>query len=204
MSTSSVSRTAPAAVPAPDNPTSAVDVSRRGHDAVTPVRTVPAPGGGRRRRNVDLSAVATRLAGERHLWAGLVDFDPLTRYYARIAAEKDWEAWLLTWLPGQGTQWHDHGDSAGSFVVLQGELTERVAVRGEPNGRALTGRDATRLRAGQQRTFGRTYVHHVGNEGFDPAVSLHVYAPRLTVMTTYVVDGTSLHPVQTQQTGVDW
>ncbi len=174
-----------------------------GPAAVTAAGSDLTPSGGRGRSGIDLAAVAARLAGERHLWAGLVDFDPVSRYYARIAAETDWEAWLLTWLPGQGTPWHDHGDSSGSFLVLQGELTERVAVRHEPDGRTV-GHEATRLRAGRQRTFGHTYVHQVGNEGFDPAVSLHVYAPRLTVMTTYAVDGTSLHPASTEQKGVDW
>lgn len=166
-------------------------------------RSTPAP-----RTAVNLAETARRLAGERARWAGLVDFDPISRYYARIAAEPDHEAWLLTWLPGQGTEWHDHGQSAGSFVVLQGQLSERVAdLVGDlvgPDRAPQVGQDVGRLRAGQQRTFGRRYVHHVSNEGPDPAVSLHVYAPRLTEMTTYELIGTSLRPVELQQKGVDW
>ena len=82
---------------------------------------------GAQRISVDLADTARRLARQRTLWQGLVDFDPITRYYARLLADHDHEAWLLTWLPGQGTPWHDHGGSAGSFVVLQGVLTEEVA-----------------------------------------------------------------------------
>jgi hypothetical protein len=156
------------------------------------------------RAAVNLAETARRLAGDRALWAGLVDFDPISRYYARIAAEPDHEAWLLTWLPGQGTEWHDHGQSAGSFVVLQGQLSERVAELDGPDRAPRVGEDVGRLRAGQQRTFGRRYIHHVSNEGPDPAVSLHVYAPRLTAMTTYALTGTSLRPIELQQKGVDW
>lgn len=153
---------------------------------------------------VELAETARRLAGDRARWGGLVDFDPITRYYARILSEPDHEAWLLTWLPGQGTEWHDHGESAGSFVVLQGRLSERVARFDGPGRDPRVGDEVGRLRAGQQRTFGRHYVHHVSNEGPDPAVSLHVYGPRLTEMTTYALAGTLLRPVELQQKGVDW
>jgi len=153
---------------------------------------------------VNLAQTARLLADDRAVWAGLVDFDPVSRYYARVAAEADHEAWLLTWLPGQGTEWHDHGQSAGSFVVLQGQLCERVADLVGPGRTPQVSEDVGRLRAGQQRTFGRHYVHHVSNEGPDPAVSLHVYAPRLTEMTTYVLTGTSLRPTELRQKGVDW
>lgn len=86
-----------------------------------------------------LSSIAARIAAERRLWPGLVDFDPVRRYYAKIDAGPDVEAWLLTWLPRQGTQWHDHGDSAGSFVVLQGELTERTDTRAPVSDRLRVG-----------------------------------------------------------------
>ncbi|WP_374969330.1 cysteine dioxygenase family protein [Terrabacter sp. BE26] len=165
---------------------------------------VQAEGPRQARAAVDLAATARRLAGERTLWAGLVDFDPISRHYARIAAESHHEAWLLTWLPGQGTDWHDHGQSAGSFVVLQGQLTERVATPSHLDGAPQVEKEASRLRAGQQRTFGPSYVHHVSNVGPDPAISLHVYAPRLTVMTTYAVNSGRLQPVEVQQKGVDW
>jgi len=55
------------------------------------------------RSRVDLAATATRLAAQRSLWEPLVAYDPLSRYYVRLAAEPGFEGWLLTWLPGQGT-----------------------------------------------------------------------------------------------------
>ncbi len=155
----------------------------------------------RTRTPINLADTAVRLASHRELWRRLVDFDPISRYYARIASSPDHEAWLLTWLPGQGTAWHDHGCSAGSFVVLQGQLTEEVAAPARLTQRP---RPSTVLVAGDQRTFGRHHVHRVTNLHIDPAVSLHVYAPKLTVMRTYVDRDGMLHEVSEEREGVSW
>jgi hypothetical protein len=47
-------------------------------------------------------------------------------------------------------------------------------------------------------------VHQVTNAGTVPAVSVHVYTPRLTVMNTYRVDGRVLVRTGTEKAGVDW
>ena len=159
------------------------------------------------RTSVDMTETARRLARQQAIWRGLVDFDPVSRYYARLLADRDHEAWLLTWLPGQGTPWHDHGGSAGSFVVLQGTLTEEVAgFRNAPDlgdVRRATG-PGVLLSPGDQRTFGTRHLHRVTNAGPDPAVSLHVYAPRLSAMTNYrAVDGL-LEVDERAEAGVDW
>lgn len=156
------------------------------------------------RTPVDLPATARRLADRSELWAPLVDFDPTTRYYARLAAGAGYEAWLLTWLPGQGTDWHDHGDSAGAFVVLQGALTEQTASGGGADDVRRASERSARLIPGDERSFGRRYVHRVTNADLDPAVSLHVYAPRLTEMTTYALVGDRLHRDDRQRAGVSW
>lgn len=155
-----------------------------------------------------LAETARDLARQRPLWQPLVDFDPVTRYYARLAADEQHEAWLLTWLPGQGTPWHDHGGSAGSFVVLQGVLTEEVAgyQAGPRPGdeRRATG-PAVILGTGDQRTFGPRHLHRVTNHGPDPAVSLHVYAPKLTTMNNYEeVDDGLLEVIEQARMGSDW
>jgi hypothetical protein len=55
------------------------------------------------RSTASLIEVLTRLAEQRALWQPLIKFDPVSRHYARLASEHDFEAWLLTWVPGQGT-----------------------------------------------------------------------------------------------------
>lgn len=159
----------------------------------------------RSRTPVNVADTARRLAAQRELWRLLVDYDPITRYYARLASEPGWEAWLLTWLPGQGTPWHDHGESAGSFVVLHGVLTESVAAPDRPDPDAgLVPRATTEHGEGDQRAFGRHYVHRVVNNGLDPAASLHVYSPKLVTMTDYDETRGRLLPRQTRLQGVDW
>jgi quercetin dioxygenase-like cupin family protein len=71
----------------------------------------------------------------------------------------------MSWLPGQGTDDHDHGDATGAFTIVSGTLTEHVLHRGRTH--AVT--------EGQSRVFGPGYAHQVRNDGQDPAVSLHVY-----------------------------
>ena len=85
------------------------------------------------RSPVQLASIATRLAEQHELWQPLIEFDPVSRYYARLAREADFEAWLLTWVPGQGTDWHDHGGSAGAFVTVRGHADR--ADRDGPAGR---------------------------------------------------------------------
>jgi predicted metal-dependent enzyme (double-stranded beta helix superfamily) len=141
---------------------------------------------------------ALRLAADPSRWRPHLDFDPDQRYYRRLVADEHFEAWLLSWLPGQGTGWHDHGGSGGAFVVVQGSLVEGTAVHGLVRGpRHVHHRDSG-------HAFGPEHVHRVTNEGPDPAVSLHVYAPRLQVQHDYVSDDGVLRLVATRREGEDW
>ena len=155
----------------------------------------------RARRN--LVEIATRLAEQTELWEPLVAYDPISRYYARLAGEPDFEAWLLTWVPGQGTEWHDHGGSAGAFVVVRGELTERHATV-SPLAPPTIEAQPRVLSEGSLRAFGTKHIHQVTNLGIEPAVSLHVYSPALVEMTTYAEDGPRLWEISSQLVGVDW
>jgi hypothetical protein len=95
------------------------------------------------RTPINLVKIVTDLARQQALWEPLVSYDLVARYYVHLAREPEFEAWLLTWLPGQGTDWHDHGGSAGAFITLRGVLTERHAEigygppRSVPGGREL-------------------------------------------------------------------
>nr|WP_231135072.1 cysteine dioxygenase family protein [Motilibacter deserti] len=134
-------------------------------------------------------------------WRRTVRFDPAERWFTRVAATSSYEAWLLSWLPGQGTGPHDHGGSAGAFLVLQGELEE--AGYATTPGRS-TATATRRLGTGSVRRFGAQHVHDVRAVGDVPAVSLHVYAPALTRMTRYAWDGDRLVVRATEAAGADW
>lgn len=118
--------------------------------------------------------IAHELAAERRSWAHFVRYDQNRRWAGLLERTEHHEAWLLTWLPGQHTDLHDHGGADGAFTVVSGVLSER-AVRSDE------GRHAAEvlhtLRTGQSRVFGPNYAHEVRNHGPDPVISIHVYRP---------------------------
>ncbi|MEV7940819.1 cysteine dioxygenase family protein [Kitasatospora sp. NPDC088264] len=117
------------------------------------------------------------IAADRARWEPLVRYDALTRWYARLETGPGYEVWLLSWLPGQSSGFHDHGESSGVMTVVQGELIERSLTR--------AGEGARTLRPGGQRVFSSGYLHEVVNGTLEPAVSIHLYTPGLTEMNQY-------------------
>ena len=124
-------------------------------------------------------------------------FDADRRWYTRLGAADDHEAWLLTWLPGQHTDLHDHGGSAGAFLVVSGVLDESLVTADG----ALAD---TAMVAGTVREFGAHHIHRIVNRGTVPAVSVHVYAPALSAMTRYRLAGGRLVVESMNLAGVDW
>ena len=116
-----------------------------------------------------------------------IDFDPDERWHQRIYRDRRVDVWLISWLPSQGTQLHDHGGSSGSFTVLSGQLAEAVVGGGQLH-------DRTR-NTGESVGFGAHYVHDVRNLSDMPAVSVHAYSPPLTTMTYYDLDASRLEPL---------
>jgi predicted metal-dependent enzyme (double-stranded beta helix superfamily) len=136
--------------------------------------------------DVRLRQLVLDLAASPQRWLHLVEYDPAHRWYQRLLREEDREVWLLSWLPGQRTGFHDHGRSAGAFTVVQGCLRERTAPGGRPEAAGAM------LLPGSVRSFGPRYVHDVGNESAAPAVSVHAYSPPLTTMDRFDVSGRRL------------
>jgi hypothetical protein len=172
----------------------------------------------------DLGSVVRRLAAHRRSWAPLVRFDARLRWHTPLPGAAGHEAWLLTWLPGQRTGLHDHGDSSGAFAVVAGVLVETtVRVTGrrpvadviEPAGSSgdapalappAACRTVSRTEAvGSVRTFGPAHVHEIANLGDAPAVSIHAYAPKLVSMRRYDLDPRmGLVEVGRDWAGLDW
>jgi Cysteine dioxygenase type I len=134
-------------------------------------------------------------AGE---WPGLVQFAAGRRWYGRLELTESYEIWLLAWLPGQHTGFHDHGDAGGAFAVARGELRETLA---RPGGRHTRGRIAGQ---GSVTTFGPRHLHDVGNDSGAPAVSVHAYSPPLTAMRRYEMAPSGLALVRTELAEQDW
>lgn len=165
-------------------------------------------------RTTSAATLAAALASASSQWLHLVELRAPDRWTSLLPAEaasalhpslhaelSEAQAWLLSWLPGQGTDLHDHGGSSGAFAVVRGALTERVVA--DRRSRPLR-ESVSDLPAGRVRRFGPHHVHEVRNTGLEPAVSVHVYVPGLTEMRTYAVEDRRLVVTGTGRAGADW
>jgi rhodanese-related sulfurtransferase/mannose-6-phosphate isomerase-like protein (cupin superfamily) len=116
-------------------------------------------------------------------WMDKVRLRTEGRWYERLYHGPDHDIWLISWLPGQSTGFHDHGASSGAFVVASGILEEH-----RPAERTHV------IHPGTVRAFGPDYAHDVRNASLAPAISIHAYSPPLTQMNEYELDGTQLIP----------
>lgn len=103
------------------------------------------------------------------------------RWYERLYYGPDHDIWVISWMPGQSTGFHDHGESAGAFLVATGVLEEH-----RPSEQAIV------IHPDWPRAFGANYVHDVRNVSLAPAVSIHAYSPPLNEMNEYEMDRTGL------------
>ncbi|MFI9272836.1 cysteine dioxygenase [Kitasatospora sp. NPDC052896] len=141
----------------------------------------PAPAAPRTdpRTPAELRTLVTELAERPAEWIHLVRLSVGERWYVQLDLTPDHEVWLISWLPGQSTGFHDHGGSRGAFTVALGELEELSL--GGPEGELRT----RRLGAGAVRAFGPEFLHDVRNTSAGPAVTIHAYSPPLNEMARY-------------------
>lgn len=135
------------------------------------------------RSEVQLAGIVERVAAQPETWLHRVRLRADRRWYERLYVDADHDVWLISWLPGQSTGFHDHGASSGAFAVASGVLEEERS-----DGTAL-------VHSGDVRTFGPSFAHDVRNPASGPAISIHAYSPPLTTMTHYEREGDELVPV---------
>jgi len=116
-------------------------------------------------------------------WIDRVRLRTEHRWYERLHHDSDHDIWVISWLPGQSTGFHDHGESAGAFVVATGVLEEH-----------RPGEQPVVIPPGKPRAFDSDYAHDVRNTSLAPAVSIHAYSPPLNEMNEYEFDGNELVP----------
>lgn len=133
----------------------------------------------------EVLAIAVALASRAQSWPGMTR--PTRRCWDLMMATDHLEAWVIAWPSNGAIELHDHGGSSGAVVVAAGELVETSIVSLPSGGAAPRTR---RLKVGGSIVFPGSHVHDVVNTGPAPALSVHVYSPRLTSMTYYrVTDG---------------
>ncbi len=130
----------------------------------------------------ELEGVAAGLARRHDLWEPLVHADASQRRYELVYDDHRMDAWVLSWMPGQGTGFHDHYISGVGLCVARGRVREDLMVYGaDPQSRDLG--------AGETRHGGPGYIHRVSYGDGRPAVTVHVYSPRLDWVGQYRLDG---------------
>ncbi len=130
-----------------------------------------------------LTDLVTRVAADPDSWLPRVRLPHGDgRWWTQLSGDGQVDVWLLSWLPGQTTELHDHGFSAAAFTVVRGLLDE---VRVDDRMRRVT----VPRRPGSTVSLRPGVVHDVGGAGSGPAVSIHGYSPPLTRMTYYDADG---------------
>ena len=129
----------------------------------------------------ELEQLARDIVERPELWRPLTHADPDRRRYELIYEDEWIDAWVLSWMPGQGTGFHDHYISGVGLAVAAGCVREDLMVYG---GEHL----ALHLRPGDTRQGGPGYIHRVRHELGEPAVTIHIYSPRLDWVGQYRLD----------------
>jgi hypothetical protein len=107
------------------------------------------------------------------------------RWFVRLHSDDDLDVWLISWVPGEATELHDHAGSLGAMTLLSGALHESRWAGDRLRRRRLT--------AGDQAAFPLGWVHDVtwaptvAKGPQSPTLSVHAYSPQLTAMSYYEI-----------------
>ena len=128
----------------------------------------------------ELREIVGGLAADPGPWADRVRHDPAQRVFECLRLDEQVEIWLICWMPGHDTGFHDHDLSSGAVVVAQGAVVEeRLRLGGPP--------DVRRYVPGDVFDFSPVDIHRVTHAGTTPATTLHAYSPPLRRMGAYEI-----------------
>jgi len=134
----------------------------------------------------DLDRAALRrlvgdIAARPDLWRPLVTIDAESRQFEQLWRDTHIDVWVISWMHGHDTGFHDHDLSRGAVAVVQGEIVEERLVVGGPSRRLPP-------RAGDAFDFEASHVHRMRKDDAALAVSIHAYSPPLWRMGAYDID----------------
>lgn len=128
-----------------------------------------------------LDMLVTAIAADGPAWHPLVNLDTEHRHYAQLWRDDHIDVWVISWMNGHDTGFHDHDLSSGAVAVVEGELVEeRLTIGGPPRRRSY--------RAGTSFHFDASHVHRMHQTGDGPAISIHAYSPPLWRMGAYAIE----------------
>ena len=129
----------------------------------------------------ELRELVTRIAADARRWRPLVRHDSGDRHFEQLWRDDHLDVWVISWMNGHDTGFHDHDLSRGAVAIVEGELVEeQLTVGGVPRRRCHG--------AGTSFDFEASHVHRMHQAGGGPAVSIHAYSPPLWRMGAYAVE----------------
>ncbi|MDX6429398.1 MAG: hypothetical protein QOE54_1764 [Streptosporangiaceae bacterium] len=128
----------------------------------------------------ELRDLVEDLAGKPAEWRDQIAFPDGRRHYVSLHRDEHVDVWLLCWIPGNDTGWHDHDVSSGAVHVISGALKES-------NPRIGGAHLETIMPAGTSFCFGPDHIHRLVGAA-DQSVSIHAYSPPLQRLGQYSMD----------------
>lgn len=125
------------------------------------------------------------------------DFDhPAEDSYGRktIFLGKQFELMVMSWLPGDFSMIHNHGDASWGIVQALGDLTHRVYKLEDLN---LSKVKEENLSVRQLVPVTHELIHQMGNATSEPIMSLHFYYNETP--TEFITDNTFLFDILKQE-----
>ncbi|MCW2927673.1 MAG: cysteine dioxygenase type [Thermoleophilia bacterium] len=129
----------------------------------------------------ELQQLANAIADDPEIWEPLTIVDPHRRRYRLLYEDDRIDVWVLSWMHGQGTGFHDHDLSAVGLASAAGHVVERQMLL--PNGAT-----SVDMVPGVSRPGPPGYIHSVAHVSGTPAVTIHAYSPPLVRVGQYRVD----------------
>jgi predicted metal-dependent enzyme (double-stranded beta helix superfamily) len=136
---------------------------------------------GRLLRPDELAATAATIAARPAMWRHLVDANPSRREYESLYVDEHLGVWVIAWMPGHDTGFHDHDASCGGVAVAEGTIREQRPVLDGP-ARTI---DPV---AGGSFCFDADEIHRMVNVSDAPAITIHAYSLPLKRMGAYRVE----------------
>jgi hypothetical protein len=128
----------------------------------------------------ELCRLVADLAARADLWQPLIVCDRSRRRYRLLFEDPRLDVWVLSWMPGQATGFHDHGNSSVALTALRGTVREQQMA-------AAGGSIERLLGPGRFQQGPPGYIHSVAHRAGEPAVTLHAYSPPLLEVGQYRV-----------------
>jgi hypothetical protein len=140
---------------------------------------------------IELEQLARDVVADPAIWEPLVVVDGRRRRYRLLYEDDRIDVWVLSWMDGQGTGFHDHGESGVGLACAAGEVVERQMI-------LPTGVSEVVMTPGVSRRGPQGYIHSVTHVDGEPAVTIHAYSPPLVRVGQYRVDDAGILRRETQ------